>query len=115
PAPVVGGQDRGRDHRHRQASGPDRGESRPVTADGRVVVDLQAIQSVDQRHRGIPRYVADLAFATEAIAPSAVGTYTVNPDLALPELGVSERLVAAGKLRRSDDVDWARAGLLHIA
>ena len=86
-----------------------------MTADGRVVVDLCAIQSVDQRHRGIPRYVADLAFAVETIAPTAVGTYTVNPDLALPDATVSERLVAAGKLRRSDDVDWATVGLLHIS
>jgi glycosyltransferase involved in cell wall biosynthesis len=83
--------------------------------DGRVVVDLCAIQSVDQRHRGIPRYVADLTFAVEAIDPGMVGTYAVNPDLAIPEVGVSERLVAAGKLRRTDDVDWARAGLLHIS
>src|SRR5437763_797649 len=115
PAAVVGRPDRGRDHRHRQAPGPDRGQCRAVTADGRVVVDLCAIQSVDQRHRGIPRYVADLAFAVEAVAPSAVGTYTVNPDLALPDVAVSARPVAAGKLRRSDDVDWATVGLLHIS
>jgi glycosyltransferase involved in cell wall biosynthesis len=80
-----------------------------------VVVDLAAIQSVDQRHRGIPRYVTDLTLAVEALDPGAVRTYTVNPDLALPELGLSERLVEAGKLCRSDDVDWSAAGLLHIA
>ena len=83
--------------------------------DGRVVVDLQAIQSVNQRHRGIPRYVTDLTFAVEAVDPAAVGTYTVNPDLALPDVGVSERLAEAGKLLRSEDVDWTAAGLLHIA
>ena len=82
---------------------------------GGVVVDLQAIQSVDQRHRGIPRYITDLTASVEAINPAAVATYTVNPDLALPELGLSQRLVEAGKLRRSDDVDWARVPLLHIA
>ena len=54
-----------------------------------VLFDLQATQSVDQRHRGIPRYVADLAFAIEAIDPAVIGTYTVNPDLAIPEMGVS--------------------------
>jgi glycosyltransferase involved in cell wall biosynthesis len=80
-----------------------------------VVVDLQAIPSVDQRHRGIPRYITDLTAAVEAIDPGAVGTYTVNPDLALPEVGVAERLVEAGKLRRSDDVDWTGVPLLHIA
>ncbi|HTC80185.1 MAG TPA: glycosyltransferase family 1 protein, partial [Acidimicrobiia bacterium] len=82
---------------------------------GRVVFDLQAIQSVDQRHRGIPRYVADLAAAIEASGREPVGTYAVNPDLALPEVSLSERLIEAGKLARSDDVDWSSAGLLHIA
>ena len=86
-----------------------------TAADGAIVVDLQAIQSVDQRHRGIPRYITDLTTAIEAIDPGAVGTYTVNPDLALPEVALSERLVAAQKLRRSDDVDWADVPLLHIA
>ena len=83
--------------------------------DGGIVVDLQAIQSVDQRHRGIPRYITDLTAAVEAINPAAVATYTVNPDLALPEVGLSQRLVEAGKLGRSDDVDWAHVPLLHIA
>ena len=82
---------------------------------GDVVVDLQAIQSVAQRHRGIPRYITDLTAAVETINPGAVATYTVNPDLALPEVGLSERLVKAGKLRRSDDVAWAGVRLLHIA
>ena len=82
---------------------------------GGIVVDLQAIQSVDQRHRGIPRYITDLTAAVETIDPSAVATYTVNPDLALPEVGLSERLAAAGKLRRSDDIDWPAVPLLHIA
>jgi glycosyltransferase involved in cell wall biosynthesis len=88
-----------------------------VTAarDGGIVVDLQAIQSVDQRHRGIPRYITDLTTALEATNPQAVATYTVNPDLTLPEVGLSERLVQAGKLRRSGDVDWGGVPLLHIA
>ncbi|MEW6471867.1 MAG: glycosyltransferase family 1 protein [Actinomycetota bacterium] len=80
-----------------------------------VVFDLQATQSVDQRHRGIPRYVADLSFAIEEIAPQAIDTYFINPDLAVPETRVTDGLLAAGKLRGSDDVDWARASLLHIA
>ena len=85
------------------------------SADARVVVDLQAIQSVDQRHRGIPRYITDLTSAVEATHPQAVTTYAVNPDLALPEIGLAERLVKGGKLCRSDDVDWNSVGLLHIA
>ena len=84
-------------------------------ADGRVVFDLQAVQSVDQRHRGIPRYVVDLALAIEASGRDLVSTYVVNPDLALPEVGLSERLVGAQKLCRSDDIDWTTAGLLHVA
>jgi len=85
------------------------------SADARVAVDLQAIQSVDQRHRGIPRYITDLTSAVEAINPRAVSTYAVNPDLALPEVGLAQRLVEAGKLRRSDDVDWNSVRLLHIS
>jgi len=81
----------------------------------RVVFDLQATQSVDQRHRGIPRYVADLAFAIEESAPGVVDSYVVNPDLALPEPAVTDGLVAADKLRRVDDIDWNRVGVLHIA
>jgi len=80
-----------------------------------VVFDLQATQSVDQRHRGIPRYVADLADAIEEIAPEAVDTYFVNPDLAVPEAGITERLLTAGKLRPTDEVGWDGASLLHIA
>jgi len=82
---------------------------------GRVVFDLQAVQSVDQRHRGIPRYVVDLALAMEASGREPVAVYAVNPDLALPETGLCQRLIAAGKLARSDDVDWTTAGVLHIA
>ncbi len=80
---------------------------------GPVLFDIQATQSVDQRHRGIPRYVLELALALEETVPDAVGAYLINPDRALPE--AAERLVATGKLRSSDDVDWASAGLLHIA
>jgi len=81
----------------------------------RVLFDLQATQSVDQRHRGIPRYVADLAFAIEEIAPEAVERYLLNPDLAVPEAHIAARLLDAGKLHLTDDVDWAAADLLHIA
>jgi len=87
----------------------------PEAGDGRVVVDLQATQSVEQRHRGIPRYLANQVFAVEDTDPGIVGAYATNPDLAVPDLEISRRLLAAGKLRRSDDVDWRRAGLLHIA
>ncbi len=78
-----------------------------------VLFDLQAIQSLDQRHRGIPRYVLELALALEETAPAAVDAYLLNPDRALPE--EAERLAAGGKLCFPEDVDWETAGLLHIA
>ena len=81
----------------------------------RILFDLQATQSVDQRHRGIPRYVADLAFAIEETAPEAIESYLLNPDLAIPPAHVADRLARTGKLRRLEDVDWERASLLHIA
>ncbi|MGH9003473.1 MAG: glycosyltransferase family 4 protein, partial [Acidimicrobiia bacterium] len=84
-----------------------------MTGSGPVLFDLQATQSIDQRHRGIPRYVLELALALDEVAPDHIGAYLVNPDLALPE--AAERLVATGKLRASDEVDWEAAGLLHIA
>jgi glycosyltransferase involved in cell wall biosynthesis len=83
--------------------------------DGSVVVDLQAVQSVEQRHRGIPRYIANLTAAVEDLDPRVVGVYATNPDLAVPDVDLAEHLLAAGKLRRSDDIDWPRARLFHIA
>ncbi|MGH9001375.1 MAG: glycosyltransferase family 4 protein, partial [Acidimicrobiia bacterium] len=80
---------------------------------GPVYFDLQATQSVEQRHRGIPRYVAELALALEEVAPGMVGAYLVNPDRALP--AAAERLIATGKLASSADVDWRAARLLHLA
>ncbi|MDQ3945515.1 MAG: glycosyltransferase family 4 protein, partial [Actinomycetota bacterium] len=89
------------------------GRGVPGDLNGPVLFDLQATQSVDQRHRGIPRYVLELALALDEVSPGHIGAYLVHPDLALPE--AAERLVATGKLRASDEVDWASAGLLHIA
>jgi glycosyltransferase involved in cell wall biosynthesis len=80
---------------------------------GPVLFDLQATQSLDQRHRGIPRYVLELALAMEATAPGAVDGYLLNPDRALPE--AAERLAATGKVGFPEDVDWEAAGLLHVA
>jgi glycosyltransferase involved in cell wall biosynthesis len=80
---------------------------------GPVVFDLQATQSLDQRHRGIPRYVLELALALEETAPGAVDAYLLNPDRALPE--AAERLAATGKVCFPDEVDWEAAGLFHIA
>jgi glycosyltransferase involved in cell wall biosynthesis len=90
---------------------PDAARHRAARTTGPVFFDLQALQTVDQRHRGIARYVLDLALAMEETAPDSIGGYLVNPDLALPE--AAERFVATGKVRASDDVDWDAARILH--
>ena len=92
-------------------SGPFTRRRTPPRSSRPVLFDLQATQSVDQRHRGIARYVLDLAGALEDAFPHHVGGYLINPDLALPE--AAERFVAAGKLMPADEVDWDAAGLLH--
>ena len=79
-----------------------------------MLLDLQGSQSKDHRDRGVARYVVELAKALERVAPDAVGTYLVNPDLALPT--DIEPLVASGKVRFVDEPGvYERGGLLHVA
>ncbi|MCA1842983.1 MAG: glycosyltransferase family 4 protein, partial [Actinobacteria bacterium] len=77
----------------------------------RVLFDLQATQTVDQRHRGIARYAHELALAVEASFPDHVGAYLMNPDLALSE--TIEQLVGTGKVVPIDEVDWRPDAILH--
>jgi glycosyltransferase involved in cell wall biosynthesis len=84
-----------------------------VSATGPVLVDIQGTQSLDHRDRGVARYVLELALALDEVAPERIGAYLVNPDLALP--GNLDRLVATGKLRHADEVDWPAGAVLHIA
>ncbi len=86
--------------------------ARTAPVAGPVIFDLQATQTLDQRHRGISRYALELALALEQVAPDRVGAFVLNPDLALPE--AADQLASTGKLRFSDEVDWAQAGLLHL-
>jgi glycosyltransferase involved in cell wall biosynthesis len=78
-----------------------------------LALDLQGTQSLDHRDRGVARYVRELALAIERLDASAVETYVLNPDLPAP--GGIEPLVASGKLRFSDDLDWSHVGALHVA
>ena len=78
-----------------------------------LAFDLQGAQSLDHRDRGVARYVRELALALERLDPSAVGVYVLNPDL--PSPGGVEPLVATGKVRFSDEVDWSSVGTLHVA
>lgn len=54
-----------------------------------------------------------MARALEEAAPERVAAYLLNPDLALPA-GI-EPLVAAGKLRFVDEVDYPGGAILHLA
>ncbi len=80
-------------------------------APANVSFDLQATQTVDQRHRGIARYAHELALAVEESFPDHVGAYLVNPDLALSE--TVEHLVGTGKVVPIDEVDWQAGTILH--
>ncbi|MEA3075630.1 MAG: hypothetical protein QOF60_538 [Actinomycetota bacterium] len=81
---------------------------------GAVLFDLQGAQSLDHRERGVARYVVELASALEAMSPSLMGRYLVNPDL--PPPGGVEPLVASGKIAFVDAPSaYDGGGLLHVA
>ena len=77
-----------------------------------LVLDIQGTQSVDHRDRGVAGYIRETALAIEAQRPNAVEFYALNPDLLLP--GGVEPLIASGKLRFSDTIDWAEVDTLHV-
>ena len=78
-----------------------------------VVYDLLGAQSADHRDRGVARYVKELALAIEALDPTAITTYAVDPELTLP--GGIEPLLSSGKVRRRDEVDWSAVDVFHVA
>jgi glycosyltransferase involved in cell wall biosynthesis len=78
---------------------------------GRVLVDIGGAQSV-HRHRGIARFVLELALALEETCPGHVDAFLLNPDLAPPE--AMEPLLASGKLRPSDEVAFEGGDVLHV-
>ena len=61
-----------------------------------VALDIQGIQSVDHRDRGVARYVLELALALEAGHGDRMAAYLLNPDLGPP--GRIEPLLATGKV-----------------
>ncbi len=71
-----------------------------MSADLRVVYDLQATQSLDHGSRGIARYTAELGAAVHRAAPEAVSAFTLNPRFVLPP--VAERFIRTGRLRWSN-------------
>jgi glycosyltransferase involved in cell wall biosynthesis len=77
----------------------------------RVVVDLQALQSATSRDRGVGHYAANWASALEALDPSFVEAYVLNPMLAPP--GRLDAVVESGKLIYFDDIDVTRVELWH--
>ena len=76
-----------------------------------MLVDIGPAQSV-HRHRGIARFVLELALALEDTCPGRVDAFLLNPDLALPE--AMEPLLAGGRLLPSDEVAFERGDLLHV-
>ena len=77
-----------------------------------LAVDIQGTQSIDHRDRGVASYIHQVTRAIEQLAPGAVDIYSLNPDLPLP--GHLEPLVASGKLRFSDEIDWSSVDTLHV-
>lgn len=67
-----------------------------------VVVDLRASQSRHHAERGIARYTTELARTLEAVNPSLVTNYLVDPSF--PMNANLRWAIATGKVRRSDDV-----------
>src|SRR5205814_1777551 len=80
---------------------------------GPVVFDIQAVQSLDHRERGVARYVFESARAIEDRHPGWVGQYLLNPDLG-PAGGI-EPLVATGKVVHADACSPIDGGILHVA
>ena len=77
-----------------------------------LVLDIQGTQSLDHRDRGVAGYIREAALTIEARRPDAVAAYALNPDLLLP--GGVEPLIASGKLRRSDEIQWSAVDILHV-
>jgi glycosyltransferase involved in cell wall biosynthesis len=78
-----------------------------------VYVDIQGAQSRDSAHRGIGRYVAELARALEERDGGAlIGGYALNPDLPLPD-GLAD-VIAPERMRPSDRLDLVPGDAYHV-
>ncbi len=78
-----------------------------------VYVDIQGAQSRDSAHRGIGRYVAELARALEERDGGAlIGGYALNPDLPLPD-GLAD-VIAPERMRPSDRLELGPGDAYHV-
>lgn len=83
--------------------------------DLRIVLDIQAAQSVAHGSRGIARYAVEHAAALAELAPDAVTALLLNPRFTLPP--TVDRFLSGGKLRwsRADDPALGRgATYFHV-
>ena len=78
-----------------------------------IYLDVQGAQSRDSGHRGIGRYVLELAGAIERSEhAAAVAGYVTNPDLAIPPALAA--VVPAGRLISSADVEFRPGDVFHL-
>jgi glycosyltransferase involved in cell wall biosynthesis len=93
-------------------SGRLRAASGPSSADGPLILDLQALQSPHHRDRGIGRWSFEFTKALWAARPDLIGAILLNPALQDPDdLGV---LAATGKVHRAGDIDLTSARIYHV-
>jgi len=81
---------------------------------GGVVVDVRALQAHDHASRGIGRYTVELILELERLDPTLVRAYVTDPLYPTHEQVL--RLLATGKLRRSDDPEFVARPprVLHV-
>jgi glycosyltransferase involved in cell wall biosynthesis len=78
-----------------------------------IYLDVQGAQSRDSGHRGIGRYVLELAAAVERSRHAdVVGGYVVNPDLPVPP--ALSAAVPAGRLVSSAELELAPGDVFHL-
>jgi glycosyltransferase involved in cell wall biosynthesis len=78
-----------------------------------IYLDVQGAQSRDSGHRGIGRYVLELAGAIERSEHAGeIAGYVTNPDLPVP--AALAAVVPAGRLVSSADVDFQPGDVFHL-
>ena len=78
-----------------------------------IYLDVQGAQSRDSGHRGIGRYVLELAGAIERSEhAAAIAGYVINPDLRVPP--ASRRSIPAGRLLSSADIEFRPGDVYHL-
>ena len=78
-----------------------------------IYLDVQGAQSRDSGHRGIGRYVLELAGAIERSEHAGeIAGYVTNPDLPVP--AVLAAVVPAGRLVASSDIEFRPGDVFHL-